>query len=257
MDDRAIKIHELKEKYFVSDGSIQDKLKLKDIIRDTLRTQEYEEFEYELHIRKALIENEKHHIKSDIRATENTISTPVRRISIKKLISIAAVFAVVAIGLNSIYNNSSDDYNSGYLAMIEDYQSESLGKLSVRGAAISDSYIDSLKQGIDLSLQEDYTKSKELLRPLLGYGDRDELVNLHLGIDEFMIGNYQGAERNIKILLSSEDDSIREEAEMLLAQLYIKEAADDQAKSLLIKLSETHNHKYAIMAKEILKNKYQ
>jgi len=256
MDNRISKIEELKEIYFNADTSPKDKLEVKSQLEQLLSKEELDEFQYELHLSKALEEQEKKILKQKISSFNKDNNVPVIIISYRRMISIAAVFALAAFGIyNFAFQNDSNVSNGKYLALLEDFQKESSGKLSLRGNGTIDNFKDSLKTGINLSMEGKYIESNVILATLLESKKRNELVLLHLSINDYMQENYDKLEGRLTMLIETDNRFVSQESEMLHVQLYLNQDMDENAKLLLKRISSERNHKYSPLAKEYLKNK--
>jgi|GEM_PF-2167450 len=107
------------------------------------------------------------------------------------------------------------DYHRKLLAM----QERNLGKYSQRaGGEAAPSFRDSLVSAIKLSIAGKYDDSKQALLTLLKTNPESEELVLQVAVQDFYLGNYANSIKRLSQVVRTQNDELRHEAEMMLAQ---------------------------------------
>jgi len=252
------RIDELKDKYFNSKSTVTD---ISDARKEIESNIDNDDFELERLVAAGYYANEKERIKEELNQIKNSSETktiPIngaKKSNIRKYISIAAsliLLAVFTIVMNN-YLGDNVDSNKAYLAQLDDFNASELGKLSVRsGGQTTTDLISNLKEGLAASNKNDHSSALTTFQNLQSNDAGNELVNLQVAVQQFLLGQYPDVINQEKNLLSIKDRSYREEAEFLVVQSHINLGSNRNAyENLLSQIKGDASHKYYSLAKEI------
>lgn len=171
----------------------------------------------------------------------------------KKIFSIAASMLLLAAAYFFITQDSSVQYHDQskeYLAYLNSYENESLGKYALRGS--SDEGV-TLKDSMALALHESTNgsseKAKVILQELAKRHPEDEEIKLYLAIQMFKLSEYTTAIDMLNPLVKSTNTEIKEEAEMTMAMATtVFKDNRTTSKKWLKKIANTSNHRHQEMA---------
>lgn len=171
----------------------------------------------------------------------------------KTILSIAATLVLLVAAYFIINQNGTvqvEDQTNSYMAYLNEYENESLGKYALRGTGDDAMGLkDSLAMALHESTNGTVLKAKQLLQTLVKNHPDNEEVKLYLAIQMFKSSDYTVAINMLNPLIKSTSDEIREEAEMTMA-MATSSLNDNRATSIkwLKKIASSPNHRHQKIA---------
>ncbi len=169
-------------------------------------------------------------------------STTVRRLSVRRILSIAAGVAVVTAFMFLLRkpNYSSSELFASYYAPYENH-------IVSRGDG--DDVI--LERAMSAYDNQNYQRAASLLQPYLEANPDERSVALYLGIAQMEISNYGAAETHLIEALN--DPLYQQQADWYLALLYLRMDEKTKASQTLEKIVNMGDHYKEMEARELLR----